>query len=1038
MTQDTPKRGQGRKRTPGFALRALLTCALVALTFCASAPAALAGQTLLDEANALNAQVVRLHTQGRYREAIPLAQRDLAIRERILGPAHPALTPSLFNLAELYSKTADDLHAAPLYRRVLDLQVKTLGPEHQTTIFTMNQLGVVYMELGEYAKAEPLLQRVLQHSERIHGPNRPETAGSLNNLAELYRRSGAYAKAEPLFRRALAIAEKTLGPEHLNTIRFLNNLAMVYEQTGEYARAEPLLKRALAVREKIAGPWHRDTALSLSNLAELYRRLGDNARAEPLLKRALDIYLRALGPEHPSTANELNNLATLYVAFGDCARAEPLFKRSLAIREKVLGPEHPATANSLNNLAALYKAMGDYARARPLYQKAFALSEKVLGPEHPDTVRNLSNLALMYASDGDYGRAEPLLKRALASRERTYGDQHPSTINNINDLASICAVTGRPAAARQLFRRAQEASGALAEQIMGFATEDRSLLFLETQKNGLECFLSLVDRQMSGDAGAVRDGLTAWLRYKGVLLDAQKRFQEALLRSDDPKVAALAQEFARTRSHLSALTFAGPGKDGPQAYQRQIAELEARRQRLESDLSALSQSFASSRRQYRADAAAVARALPKAAVLIEYARVALFNFKAKDKDTGKRWEPPHYLAFVLRPGAGGQAALVDLGEAGPIDDLVAAMGREMRENQVAKDPAGLTRAKLAVRLHDRVFAPLRQAIGAGRDIFLSPDGGLNLVPFETLQDASGRFLVDDFAFTYLNSGRDLLGFGLKATPKNKVLLLGDPDFDLTPAKREQALHELRLSRGRPAGQVFLRSAARRGGDYPPLPETRQEVQAIAALLGRDCEVFLGGKALEEVLFAKPAPRELHLATHGFFYTEQEFAHAFADAEAGLSGPGAAAPAARPENPLLRSGVVLAGANTSLKSGNPRDNDGILTADKVLSLDLHGTDLVVLSACDTGSGEVKAGQGVYGLRRAFNASGAKGVVMSMWSVPDKETRELMVEFHKGLLSGRLDRARALRQAMLREKDVVRERYGNANPLFWGAFVFAGER
>jgi CHAT domain-containing protein/Tfp pilus assembly protein PilF len=1035
MEQDTPTGGHARKLRPGFPFRALLACAFAALAFCAGAPAAWAGQPLA-EADGLRAQVVRLHGEGRYREAIPLAQRDLAIREKTFGPAHPNLTASLLNLAELYSQVAAYPQAAPLYRRALDIQARILGPEHQDTVFTMNQLGALYLDLGEYANAEPLLQRVVQHSEKVHGPSDPKTAGSLNNLADLYRRAGDSPRAEPLFKRALAIAEKSLGPEHPHTLLFLNNLAVTYEQSGEYAKAEPLLTRALAAREKIAGPWHRDTAVSLTNLAALYKTLGDFARAEPLYRRALDIDARVLGPEHPNTAIDLNNLGTLYEALGDYARAEPLFKRSLAIREKVLGPGHPATATCLNNLAALYKAMGDDAKARPLYQKAFALSEKVLGPGHPDTVLHMVNLALMYFSDGDAARAEPLLKRALSFRERTFGDIHPDTINTLNNLASLYVATGRPAAARQLFRRAQEASGALAEQIMGFATEDRSTLFLETQRNGLEGFLSLVDRQMSGDPGAVRDGLTAWLRYKGVLLDAQKRFQEALLRSDDPKVAALAREFAQVRTRLSALAFAGPGKAGAEAYRRQIAELEARRQRLEADLSARSQSFASSRRQYRADAAAVAKALPREAVLVEYARVSLFNFKAKDK--GKRWDPPHYLAFVLRPGSEGQAALVDLGEAGPIDDLVAAMGKEMRESQASKDPAGIARAKLAVRLHDRVFAPLRQAVGAGKDIFLSPDGSLNLVPFETLQNAAGRFLVDDYAFTYLNSGRDLTGFGLKATPKNKVLLLGDPDFDLTPAKREQALHELRLSRGRPAGQVFLRSAARRGGDYPPLPETRQEVQAIAALLGRDCEVFLGGKALEEVLFAKPAPRELHLATHGFFYTEQEFAHAFADAGAGLSGPGAAAPAARPENPLLRSGVVLAGANASLKSGNPRDNDGILTADKVLSLDLHGTDLVVLSACDTGSGEVKAGQGVYGLRRAFNAAGAKGVVMSMWSVPDKETRELMVEFHKGLLSGRLDRARALRQAMLREKDVVRERYGNANPLYWGAFVFAGER
>ena len=191
-----------------------------------------------------------------------------------------------------------------------------------------------------------------------------------------------------------------------------------------------------------------------------------------------------------------------------------------------------------------------------------------------------------------------------------------------------------------------------------------------------------------------------------------------------------------------------------------------------------------------------------------------------------------------------------------------------------------------------------------------------------------------------------------------------------------------------------------------------------------------------------APRlSSHLATHGFFLNDLDLSTLVDERVRGIQvvplDPKQAGRKVKIENPLLRSGIALAGANNALKFGDTERSDGIVTAEKILSLKLRGTDMVVLSACDTGLGEVKAGEGVYGLRRAFTQAGTRSLVMSMWQVPDQETKELMVEFYKNIRSGKMNRCQSLRQAALKQLKTVRTRYGNANPFFWGAFVFMGE-
>jgi tetratricopeptide (TPR) repeat protein len=406
-----------------------------------------------DESAALTQQVIQLYAQGRYSEAMPLAQRALAIREKALGPNDPDVGVLLENLAMLYRAQGRYADAEPMFKRSLAILEKALGPDHPELANSLKNLAQLYKDQGRYANAEPLFKRSLKIRKKALGPDHPDVAASLSALASLYQDQGRYSDAEPLFKQSLAIDEKALGSDHPEVALLLNNLALLYQVQGRYADAEPLYQRALAINEKALSPDHPNVALLLNNLALLYQVQGRYADAEPLYKRTLAIKEKALGPNHPDVALSLNNLALLYQVQGRYADAEPLYQRSLAIREKALGPDHPDVAGSLNNLAELYRAQGRDAEAEPLYQRALTTNEKALGLDHSGVAVSLNNLAELYTAEGRYAEAESLYQRSLTIREKVLGPDHPDVAGSLNNLADLYRVQGRYADAEPLYKR---------------------------------------------------------------------------------------------------------------------------------------------------------------------------------------------------------------------------------------------------------------------------------------------------------------------------------------------------------------------------------------------------------------------------------------------------------------------------------------------------------------------------------------------------------------------------------------------------------
>jgi CHAT domain-containing protein/Tfp pilus assembly protein PilF len=982
-------------------------------------PKLLEAQAALDEATKLKAA-------GKYAEALARGEHALALREAVLGSGHPEVAKCLNVVGDLYRRRGDLAHAEPLMLRGLAIREGALGKNHPDVAHSLNNLAILYKEQGQYGRAEPLYQRAITIWEEALGQNHPDVAHSLNNLANLYIEQGLYGRAEPLCQRALAIREAALGRNHPLVGTSLNNLANRYKEQGLYGRAEPLYQRALAIWEADLGKSPPDAASTLNNLANLYKEQGLYGRAEPLYQRALAIREAALGKNHPLVAHVLSNLAVIYEKQGLYDRAEPFHQRALAILEGALGKEHPDVATALNNLGVLYWAQGQYGRAKPLFQRALGVREVALGKNHPQVASTLSNLANLYWAQGQYERAEPLHQRALAIKEAALGGSHPSIAESLNNLARLRLAQHRLADALPFFTRAFVISEQrLHQEALGFS-ELRLTSFLQFLRSDEETLYALL-RAHPEDSRVRHMALSVALLLKGRSAEETANTSRTVYRGLGSEDRETFERLRALRTQLATLSLQGPGKLSPQDYQQRLKELAEQGDALEADLAKRSAPLrALTALPSPAEIAGrTAASLPGDAALVEL--VAYRDHPLVPPPGTPFAKLPsqlRYLALMLFPD--GSTRAVDLGSAAAIDRAAS----RLRDALATRDADFLSHSQA---LYTLAFRPLLPLLGKTRRVFLSPDGQLSVVPFAVLHDGQS-FLVDSFDFTYLTSGRDLLPRPQDTPPSRAVVVLANPDFSASPPAPLSAPGATPLLAERSASLEGFYSTLRAdlaARPWAPLPGTGQEAEAIQRLFPQ-AQVLLGAEATKEKLLNLPTPGVLHLATHGFFL-EDAPTPAGARAVGHFGALNEDVLSQRPPDPLVRSGLVLAGARAPASGATGASKSSadaaLVTALELAGLNLWGTQLAVLSACDTGRGDVKLGQGVYGLRRALVVAGAETVVMSLWKVNDETTRALMEIYYQNLLAGQ-GRASALREAMRAL------RQSKPHPHYWAPFIALG--
>jgi CHAT domain-containing protein/tetratricopeptide (TPR) repeat protein len=847
---------------------------------------------------------------------------------------------------------------------------------------------------AKYGEAARKLEQALSLSEAVRDPGDLFVGILVLDLANAVMDARNDARAAALFNRALATFVGTFGDAHPYWARVQTRLAALELRAANDYGAEALLQPAMAVLEQTVGADHTWYATGLITQATLRHSAGDLERAEQIDRHAKRI-LEAIGAtETHSYWAVLNNLGLIYADQGDLTRAEEHYRRGLAILEALEGSETYRVSLVLQNISIIARRREDSASAREYLTRALAVRERLLGTEHVDVAPILNLLGLLRRDAGDFAGALEMHARALRIWETSYGPYHVDTLVAMGNIALVYTAMGDLGKAIAFQRRCDAIIEKHLELNLAIGRERDSFALVASMSDRT---VSLHLRHAAGDAEAGTLAALAVLQRKGRVLDAMTdAFAAVRRRSDDSDSRALLDQLTDVTSELARVAFDANGATASDDLLRSIGALETEKERLEAALMARNAELRAQMQPVTLET--VQAAVPANAALVEFTIFRPFDRPISNEE--KMYGPARYAAYVIRRDAAPLG--VDLGPVAVIDREVDALRQAMRDRTTTDV---IVRARA---VYDLLLRPLRLSAGDAHRLLISPDGALNLLPFEALLDEEGRYLIERVSVSYLTSGRDLLRLQQPRTPRSPPVIIADPRYS-------QPASDARVSRRQPLGVDRYRTAD--AGDveslyFAPLANTAEEARAIKRLFPD--AVLLTGQYATKAAFARlDAPRMLHIASHGFFLQD--------DARNG--GAGAAI-----QNPLLRSGIALAGANL----GHELRGDGILTALEASGLNLWGTKLVTLSACDTGVGEVRNGEGVYGLRRAFLLAGTETTVMSLWPVSDYIARETMVAYYAGLRAG-AGRGEALRQAKL----AMLRRKNRQHPFYWASFIQSGE-
>jgi CHAT domain-containing protein/tetratricopeptide (TPR) repeat protein len=853
-----------------------------------------------------------------------------------------------------------------------------------------------------------------------------------------YRSIAELTNAVREIKQRLDAAEEKFGSNSTNVAKLLSDLGECYSDLGEDAQALHLSQRSLSIREALLGPEHEAVAEGLRDLAWDYWGVGNYEQAQLLFQRSLAITEKRLGLEHFELATTLNDLADLYREQGDFARALPLCRRALAIRQKVLGPQHPDVADSLTTLAQILRGLGEYREALDACQRSLGISGKLLDPDHPLLADALFVMGGVLSDLREFPEAQSACQRALLIDEKISGRDHPAAIEDLNELAVLfgrqsrwdrCLLTAAELCSRE---RRHIISQALA------LPDSDALRFIQYSIESAELLHSACARcSPELSESARRTGAEA-LALSKAFLEEVRAGQTAFEIYSDMATRALQEQCRAVQVQLERLPKSGLD---PAERDSRLRSLQTDLGHLEQQLSERFALLAQTLRDRTLTLAGIARNLPPQAALADFVRYRRYDFAAEGTN---QWKEERYAVYLTHAPTQDSTNLlverVDLGAAAPINEAVDIACRRMSAGQYAvKDlPSALH------RVSELVYAPLAKYLTNVSHLIVCPDGELSRLPFEMLSH-EGRFLIEEKTISYVGSGREVARAA--TSPRSKVqsstpLVMGNPDFDLdlsAPSVVRARAHESETdaSLPKPSGLALTRTLSRDYGGmkFKPLPGSEVEARSIAKLLGEDTILKIGADAREAELKAVMSPRVLHLATHGFFLSDQEVRRAHSPTRDSLLSGGFARRTVRNgdwENPLVRCGIALAGANHASQLTNAMAEDGLLTGLEASLLNLQGTELVILSACDSGTGEVRTGEGVMSLRRAFRIAGAETVLASHWKVNDAATRRLMTDFIRRWRSGD-SRAEAWRRAQL--SLLHSEEF--ANPYFWAAFTLTGD-
>lgn len=915
------------------------------------------------------------YNHGRYAEALPYHLELVECREKRWGKNHMGYARALSWVGSNYTELSRYEQAESYYKEAMNLSVSLNGKNNSLYSYCLRNLGINYEGLCEYEEAFKCFQETADIVQASFGKQSLEYATALLDMAISQEKIGNFATAESLYLDAISIQVSIMGEDDFSHAQFANSLGILYQKMGLFEKAEMLSQKATLLWEKTEGKESLGYLRMAQNLANVLWQTKRYEDAEKMLTEIITTLERLFGIEHPETITAYSNLAIVYDKTMQYQKAEILYRRVVEIQEK-LGKEYEY-ADAIENSGAMFRDMKRLSESENLLLRAQKIRKRIVNSQHHDYIENQINLILLYVAMRKLDTAEDYLQEVFASQRLQFvrsvthlsNDELTSNINLSNQTFNLCY--------------------SIANDYVG------------TAKNKERSTTKIMD-----------DCYDYALFRKGYLLIAANRLRNIA------KLDTIFNE--KYIQFLSLNRQLSQHYSTPNNEQHDISQIENKANALEKELTRSVAGFGQAIQQVNWQE--VQASLKPAEAAIEFVHYR-FTFP-------KETDSILYAALLLKPGL--KAPLfIPLFEEKQLDSLFRAFGARKATYANALYGAFASTGDasgLSTTLYQLLWQPLVKALEGVTTIYYSPSGLLHRLNIGAIPVNENAVLADRYQFVQLGSTRQLVVSEPSPAAANATAaLFGGIQYEMDSTAIRQANISISTDDGTRGEMNFSQSdSTLRGGSWNYLKRTAVEVDSLALMLQRAgirSDVKKGYAATEEAFKQigknAPSPHILHIATHGFFFPDPK-----------TEKRGNQEPVFKiSDNPMIRAGLVLAGANHAWKTGRPHANleDGILTAYEISQLDLRHTDLVVLSACETGLGDIAGNEGVYGLQRAFKIAGAKHLVMSLWQVPDYQTQELMTIFYQKMLSEKMP----VREALQAAQKTMREK--NYEPYYWAGFV-----
>ena len=934
---------------------------------------------------------------------------------RILFPGdYPQLAMSINTMAQIYNSTGRFSEAEILYKEALEIVKKVFKGDNPTTASAISNLAAFYQIAGKYNDSELLYKEALQMQRRLFKGDHFDLATSINNLATLYYNTYNYKEAESLLTEAYEMQRRLYKGDNSSLAQSINNMALFYYKSGNYTKAEPLFNEAYEMRKRLFKSDHPDIANSITSIGTFNKAKGNYSLAESLFLQAKEMLMRIYGIDNPILGEFFSDLGGLYLSMKKYPEAETYLKEALKLNKRILKVDHFSLARNMNDLAICYYYLHNYGEFETLLNEAYEMYNRISKSDNVHLATCKSNLAFYYTSNGNYAKADSLYKEALEMIRKIFKGDHIKVARCINNLAGSYKDHGRLRDAEPLFLESYNMTKRLAYRYFPYLNEKAKFDYWNTQKGIINDIYKFALDYYPQKPEILSQLYDINLATKGLVINSQeKALQNA--RSLERTI----ENWRSTREKWVNL-FQNPDKAKRMGID--IDSLEKVALSYETQISAASPQF----RRYIDTTSITWRDVQnklkpgEAAVEI----LQFINLRKAKKDTSIV-----YLALIIKNNTKENPEIVIMDTTNELESesiikyqsLMDASKKNSKNSYVKSSNKSINDE--LKKLYNVFWKKINDKLEGISKVYLSPDGVYNKVnPNILINPETDKYLIEEKKICFLTNSKNLVEverYKTESQATTQATLIGNPNFDLPKKfiKSDSPKENFELNRA----LSFLPSKK-----IASLPGTESEVKDIT----KDLEAnkwqvndYLGAQALESMVKKLKNPRILHLATHGVFLKDVEMIKELDMQEDRKEK--------YVENPLLRSMLLFAGAQNTIRGETiSGDDDGILTAYEIMNLDLDNTELVVLSACNTGLGEVRNGEGVFGLQRAFQMAGAKAIIMSLWSVNDYATKELMTTFYDKWLSGK-SKGDAFREAQLALKDKYKDFY------YWGGFIMVGE-